>query len=295
MIVDAHFHLWDLRENYYPWLADGDRPTLVKDHALLRRNYLIADFLRDIDALDVVAAVHIQAQHDERDTVRETRWLQRVADDPASRRMPQAIVADTDLASPDAEQILEQHCAFANVRGIRYALHRRLHETPPHDPLMNPDWVRNFSLLRKYGLSFDMQSLPRQQEAAVALISSHPDTSFVLTHAAMPIERDEAGMALWRRSVRAYAAFPNVCIKLSGFGGQDPQWSVRSIDPIVGEVMDAFTPQRCMLASNFPVEGLCKPYAEIWQVFSDYFKDYSQAENEQLFWRNADRVYRLGL
>ena len=58
-------------------------------------------------------------------------------------------------------------------------------------------------------------------------------------------------------------------------------------------MIEAFTPHRCMLASNFPVEGLVKPYREIWNVFFDYFAPYSKDEQEMLFWRNAARIYRL--
>src|SRR5262245_63566400 len=116
-LVDAHFHLWDLDENHYPWLMGSGHGTLVKDFSSLRRNYLVADLWRDIGDLNVVAGVHIQAEHDYSDHVRETRWLQRVADDPASRGMPQAIVANADFAAADVEQVLEGHCRFANTRG----------------------------------------------------------------------------------------------------------------------------------------------------------------------------------
>jgi predicted TIM-barrel fold metal-dependent hydrolase len=44
--------------------------------------------LRDVGDLNVIGGVHIQAEHDYRDHVRETRWLQRVADNPASRGIP---------------------------------------------------------------------------------------------------------------------------------------------------------------------------------------------------------------
>ena len=294
-IVDAHFHLWNLDENHYPWLSDGDRPSLVKDAWRLRHNYLVADLLRDIGTLGVVAAVHIQAEHDHRDPVRETRWLQRVADDPASRGFPQAIVADADFARDDVAAVLDAHCAFANTRGIRHALHRRLDASPPYDPLLDPAWVRRFPLLARHGLSFDLQLFPTQARAALDLIRANPDVQFVLTHCAMPFARDHDGVALWRRCLRQYAALPNVAIKISGFGGDDPAWSVASIDPIVSEVVAAFTPQRCMLASNFPVEGLVKTYAEIWSIYAAYFERYSPAERALLFADNAARIYRLRL
>jgi predicted TIM-barrel fold metal-dependent hydrolase len=290
-IVDAHFHLWNLDENYYPWLTDASRPSLVQGRAALRRNYLVTDYLRDMGDLNVVAGVHIQAEHDPRDRVRESRWLQQVAAQPDARGFPQAIVADADFASPDVEQVLEQHASFANTRGIRFALHRRLDE--PYDPLEDPAWVRNFPLLARYRLSFDLQLFPRQAKAAVDLIRRNPDVQFVLTHCAMPFQRDPGNVALWSRGLRAYAEHPNVAIKISGFGAFDPDWSARSIDPVVSEVVAAFTPARCMLASNFPVEGLVKPYRDIWNVFLEYFAPYSKDEQDMLFWRNAARIYRI--
>jgi predicted TIM-barrel fold metal-dependent hydrolase len=155
--------------------------------------------------------------------------------------------------------------------------------------------VRNFSLLAKHRLSFDMQAFPRQARAAVELIRRNPDVQFVLTHCGMPFLRDAPNVALWTHSIREYARHPNVAIKISGFGGFDPHWNARSIDPIVAEVVAAFGVGRCMLASNFPVEGLVKPYGEIWSVFFEYFGSYSQAERDMLFWRNAARIYRIDL
>ena len=293
-IVDAHFHLWDLDENYYPWLSDAPkRKSLVGDVSSLRRSYRVADYLRDVGSLNVVAGVHIQAEHDHRDPVRETRWLQCIAGDPASRGFPQGIVAEADLSRDDVDTILEQHCAFANTRGIRFALHRRLDESPPYDPLLDPAWTRNFPLLRKHALSFDLQLFPSQAPGALALIRANPDVQFILTHAAMPFARDAEGMALWRRSILDYATLPNVAIKISGFGGYDPNWSVESVDPIIAQVISAFTPARCMLASNYPVEGVVKGYADIWNVFFRYFAAYSADEREMLFCSNAARIYRL--
>ena len=290
-IIDAHFHLWNVDENYYPWLSDPNRPSMVENRSALPRNYLATDLLHDISNLNLVAGVHIQAEHDPRNPVRETEWLQQVADDPASRGIPHGIVANADFASPDIEKVLEGHCAFANVRGIRHAVHRRLDE--PYDPLGDPEWVGNFPLLKKYELSFDLQLFPQQADAAVDLIRRNDDIQIVVTHAGMPFWPDPERRALWRNSIRKYAAHPNVAVKISGFGGYDPAWSAQSIDPIVSEVIAAFGPDRCMLASNFPIEGLVKPYADIWAIYCDYFSGFSAAEQEMLFWRNAARIYRL--
>jgi predicted TIM-barrel fold metal-dependent hydrolase len=294
-IIDTHFHLWNLDENYYPWLADGDRPTLVRNFHLLRKNYLVSDLLGDIGDLNVVAGVHVQAEHDHSDVVRETRWLQSVADSAGSRGFPQAIVADADLALPDVEKVLEGHVAYRNTRGIRHVLHRYLDVENPYDPLRNPMWHRNFPLLEKYKLSFDMQLFHRQADDAVRLIRDNPGVQFILTHAAMPIWSDAENMGRWRAALRRYAAFPNVAIKISGFGGHEPDYTAKSIDPVVSEIMSAFGPGRCMLASNFPIDSLAKTYAGIWSIFADCFSSYSGDEQDLIFWRNAARYYRIDI
>ena len=292
-IVDAHIHLWNLDENYYPWLSDGDRPSVVSDFSSLRRNYLVTDFIKDRAGLDVVAAVHIQAEHDPRDHLRETRWLQGIADNAIAQGIPQAIVGNADLAAGDAEALLEAHCAFRNVRGIRQALHRRLDEVPPYDPLLDPAFRGKFHLLGKYGLSFDLQFFPQQGAEVEALVRQHPAVQFILTHAGMPLWRDAERLALWRRSMVRLAQYPNVATKISGFGMWDGAWSAKSIEPVVQLAIEKFSCARCMMASNFPVEGIGKSYADVWRIYAEYFAAWSEAERQALFCDNALRYYRI--
>ena len=181
------------------------------------------------------------------------------------------------------------------MRGIRHALHRQLDAPASYDPLQDPAWHRNFPLLKKFGLSFDMQLFPRQAEDAVRLIADNPDVLVIFTHAAMPFWSDAENMACWTSAVRRYAALPNTAMKISGFGSHEPDWSARSIAPVVNEIMEAFGPRRCMLASNFPVDRLAKSYAEIWRSFAECFASYSPHEQELLFWHNAVKFYRLDL
>jgi predicted TIM-barrel fold metal-dependent hydrolase len=48
-----------------------------------------------------------------------------------------------------------------------------------------------------------------------------------------------------------------------------------------------------MLTSNFPVDRLAKSYGDIWQSFAACVADYSQYEQELLFWRYAEKYYWL--
>ncbi len=79
-IIDAHQHFWDLDSNPYPWLQDPEPiPFRYGDYSALRRNYLPADYERDIAPYRIVKSVHVEAEWDRADPVAETRWLEDLA------------------------------------------------------------------------------------------------------------------------------------------------------------------------------------------------------------------------
>src|ERR1700754_3405588 len=129
-VVDPHIHLWDLKTHHYPWLANPGI-SFVGDARDLQHDYLLPDLLSDAQPVEVLKIVHVEANHDPADPVKETRWLQQIADDPASRRMPNGIVAAVDLSARDATQVLEAHAAFANTRGVQQILN--VHENMLYD------------------------------------------------------------------------------------------------------------------------------------------------------------------
>lgn len=292
-IVDAHHHLWNLDANYYPWLTDRVGPRMYGDYAAIRRNYLLEDFRRDIGSLPVVKSIHVQAEHDHADPVRETRWLQAVADEGG---YPHGIVAYADLSLPaaDVRAVLDAHCAHPNVRGVRQMAHEVLVAGMGgrRDLLADIQWVRNLALLAERSLLFELQILPPQAAAAAKVVSQHPQLQFVLAHAGQPRDRSAAGLAQWREALALLAARPNVAIKLSGFGMFERDWTVDSLRPLVHHAIDCFGPQRVMFGSNFPVDGLFRDYASVWRAYDEVTADRSAAERSAMFHDNAARIYR---
>ena len=147
-----------------------------------------------------------------------------------------------------------------------------------------------FRSLKKYDFSFDLQVYPPQMGDAVALAQTHPDTSIILCHTGMPLDRDPDSLKLWRDGMKALAAQPNVTVKISGLGMFDHSWSVDSIRPYVLETIDHFGTERCMFGSNFPVDKLYSSFAAIYDAFKDITSGFSRAEQEALFAGNAERV-----
>lgn len=296
-IVDPHHHLWDLERNPYPWLRP-DTAHPAGDLMPICKSYRLDDFLGDTGDLQVVKSVHLQAEIDRSDPVRETAWLQALADAPGSGGFPHGIVAFADLADPNVEAVLEQHGRHPNLRGIRYLLNHEegepLHCAAPRgDLLRDPQWRAGYAHLARHGLSFDLQIFWQQMDDALDLASSFPDTPIILNHTGMPRKRDAAYVEGWRRGMRALASASNVAAKISGLGMYHHDWTADVIRPFVLDTIDIFGVERCMFASNFPVDKLSSSYPEIWQAFDQITADCSEPERRALFHDNALRFYRL--
>jgi predicted TIM-barrel fold metal-dependent hydrolase len=294
-VIDPHHHLWDLGRNKYPWLQEHLlAPRLEGDVRPIAKDYLLKDYLADARSQNVVKSVHIETGWDPSDPVGETEWLQQMAD---KHGFPHGIVARATLDAPDVEQILEGHARHKNVRGIRHAIN--WHHDPAKTYVNRPDlvstdaWRRGFSLLRRFGLSFDLQLYPAQMADAAALAHANPDVLIILNHAGMPVDRNEEGLRLWRRGMQELAAAANVVVKISGKGTVDRNWTVESIRPFVLQTIEAFGVSRCMFASNFPVDKLFSDFDTLYAAFREITAPFSAEERRMLFHDNAARYYRL--
>jgi predicted TIM-barrel fold metal-dependent hydrolase len=294
-VVDPHIHLWDLKTHHYPWLANP-QTSFVGDARKLKHDFLIGDLLAEAGDVEILKLVHVDANHDPADPVEETRWLQHIADG-EGRGMPDGIVAGADLSADNAAEVLEAHAAFANTRGIRQILN--VHADPFYDYvgrhyMQESGWRKNFALLRRYSMSFDLQLYPSQMSDAAALAREHADTQFIVNHAGMFVDRSSVeGYRAWREGMRALAGCENVAVKISGLAMFDHAWTVESLRPYVLETIDTFGTGRAMFASNFPVDRLFSSYTTLWNAYASIVADASDSEKDALFRRNAERIYRI--
>ncbi len=293
-IIDAHHHLWDLSACSYPWLQSGDTDGgFVGDISALQKTYDVSDFRKDFGALDVIKSVHVQAEHDAAFPVAETRWLQAQAN---RHGFPHAIVAYADFSKPELADTLAQHAEYANLRGIRQILSH--HPDPAyshaeHEFLKDHDWCKRIALLGRHDLSFDLQIYPHQVADALPVIDANPDIMFIINHALEPWNGSDDVRLIWQQGVYALAKRANTAIKVSGFAMFLRPFSEATIRPYVLDQIDAFGTERCMFASNFPVDKLHCTYDEIFTAFDAITKDFSDAERAALFAENAATLYRV--
>jgi len=290
-IIDAHHHTWDLSLFPYTWMND---PHPTGDIAHLKNNYLIDDLLEDAKNLELIKSVHIQCGGGTNTPVEETEWLQSLAD---KQGFPHGFVVYSDFLSGDIEKEIEEHCKFKNTRGIRYLLNYIKNDPincfAPKEALLDTTFKKNYSLLEKYNLSFDMHLWWTQYNFAFDLIKSHPNILNIINHAGTPRKRDEEYLSNWRNSLKTLAQAPNTVLKISGLGMFDQQWTTESIKPLVMDCIEIFGVDRCFFSTNFPVDKKYSSYEKVWNSYFDITKDFSIDEKEMLFFKNAEKYYRI--
>jgi predicted TIM-barrel fold metal-dependent hydrolase len=185
--------------------------------------------------------------------------------------------------------VLERHCAYPNMRGIR--------DFSYGDYLVEDAWHRGFALLEKYGLSCDLDCTWERMPKARDLAGTFGNTLIVLDHAGFPQDRTEEYFADWRAGMATLAKADNVVCKISGLGMGDHmaggRWTVDSIRPYIHGCLETFGVDRCLFGSNWPVDSLFGDYGPTLTAYLTATADLTEAERQAVFAGNATRVYRL--
>jgi len=271
-IVDAHHHLWDLREPRYGWLQEAyDDTFFLGDYRAICRDFLPPDLKRQVASVTALAeptvrlaaSVHIEAECDRPQALAETRWLHTQH---SLHGLPNAVVAWVDLLAPDADEQLAQQAAFPLVRGVRFkpVVGRNPQDHPTGaGSLHDSRWPQALARLAQHGLRWDLRVPFWHLKDAASMLRDAPALPVVLNHTGLPWDRSPAGLAVWREGLCALASLPNVHVKLSELGLKQHPWDRAENARIVSDALAIFGWQRCLFASNFPVAGLNACYTEL--------------------------------
>lgn len=294
-LVDAHHHFWDPTRNYIPWLCDEPLiPFRYGDYSAIRRPYLPADLHADAAPHRVVKSVYVETEWDPADPIGELRWVHDLA---AEHGYPNAVVGQAWLDREDIAEVLAEAARFPLLRSVR---HKPASAAGPAaarrgaaGSMDDPRWRDGYALLAGHGLRFDLQTPWWHLDAALALARDFPQVPLILNHTGLPADRSEAALAAWHAAMARLAEADNVAVKISGLGQPGQAWTVAANGWIVTETIAMFGVERCMFASNFPVDGLCARYADIFSGFAAMVADRTAAERRALFMDNAVRIYDI--
>ncbi|MFC5522393.1 amidohydrolase family protein [Polaromonas jejuensis] len=297
-VVDAHHHLWDLSQGRYPWLQQDYKPQefFLGDYQALCRDFLPADYRKASQGCNVIATVHVEAERDRSEQVAETAWLHKLH---AEHGFPNAVVAHAWFDRPDTEERLQQHSRYPLVRGIRSkpVTARSSADSVRGQPgtMQDEAWLRGFSLLQKFGLSWDLRVPAWHLPEAAEVAAMFPEVPIVLNHHGFAWDRSEEGLKRWRGWMQVLARQPNVHVKLSEFGLRDQLWNWQDNARIVRDTLAIFGWQRCMFASNFPVAGLRIGYPELVDGMLRMLDPLSPEQRHAVMCGNALHFYRIDL
>jgi predicted TIM-barrel fold metal-dependent hydrolase len=287
--VDAHHHIWPATG--LPWLDGPMIPRIFGPYESLQgKAYTAEEYAADARAAGFSQSVYVQANWKLEDSLKEVQWVQEQHE---RTGWPHAIVGSADLFDANAFETLQaQQEASPLMRGTRLQLHWHEHEAfrfaSAPDRATDPTFNANIARLPELDYVFELQVFPTQLRFATQLVEAHPNVTFVLIHAGMPIEGEP-----WREALTELSHHPNVNVKLSGQGTFIHRVDPERIAEVTKVVLDTFGAGRAMFGSNFPIESLWTDFSSLIQAWLGVLAEYPDEVRQDVLGRTARRVYRL--
>lgn len=282
-IIDAHVHLWDpARADWYPYLSTGQAQLDMGDVSGMCRRFDVGTYLAETAGWNVEKFVNVAAATGW-NSIEETLELDRRADDDGH---PDALVGGLPPTTSVAQavEVLERQLVAPRFRGVRPM--GAFEGALPSDDVLRAVTER--------GLVFELMSHPDALIAAARGLEGHGDLVVVVEHTGWPSTGSESERGLWKAGIDALASLSdNVLCKLSGLAMPLGSMAVDVQRPWIEYAIDAFGVNRCLFASNFPVDGMHGSFDELFSAYSTITAGLDVEDRDKLFAANAERVYRL--
>ena len=276
MLIDAHFHSWQLARADYGWLTPALAP--------IYRDVNVPDWQAQAQAAGVAGGILVQAAP----TEAETAHLLALAEQHPS---VVGVVGWVDWAAPDAAQRIQALARHPKLKGLR----PMLQDIPDPDWILQPVLQPLLALMAELELVFDALVKPVHLPRLLTLAKRHPSLRIVIDHAAKP-DIAASEWQPWADQMQRLSEQTDAVCKLSGMlteAGPDPVPQV--CRPWVDHVLACFGPDRVLWGSDWPVLELAGSYAGWWQACQQFTAHLTEAERAAVFGGNALRVYRLGV
>jgi predicted TIM-barrel fold metal-dependent hydrolase len=254
-VVDAHVHLWDpAHTDWYPYLS---RPPEggPGDASRMYRRFDIEMYRAESAGWNVEKFVNV------------------------------AIIGGippTDSVAAGVE-LLERQMVAPRFRGVRPM---GIYQGPLPD-------VGVLHALQERSLLFELMTHTDQLGTAAAQLEGFDDLVVVVEHTGWPRSGSDEEFALWRTGIDALAGLgDNIVCKLSGLAMPFASISVEAFAPWLEYAIEAFGVDRCMFASNFPVDSMFGTFDQLYSVFNTVTAGLDAVARAKLFADNAERVYR---
>jgi predicted TIM-barrel fold metal-dependent hydrolase len=293
-IIDTHQHLWDVQRIKPPWLDGAPE--------ILRRSYVMSDYLAATEGLNVVKAIYMEIDADPRQHRAEAEYLLEICQ---SGQHP--TVATVISGRPDSASFRDHILRYRGnrfIKGVRQVLHGGA--TPP-GYCLQPQFVASMRLLGEIGMRYDLCLRPGELADGIRLVDQCPETRFILDHcgnadvnAFLPAssrgaEKPSHDPEQWRRDIREFAHREHVICKISGIIARVPEGksSAEILAPVVNHCLDAFGPDRVVFGGDWPVCLRGASYRRWVELLREIISQRSEEQQRKLLYQNAAKFYEL--
>jgi L-fuconolactonase len=279
-VVDAHVHLWDpARTDWYPYLS-GQQQLGMGDISGMCRYFDADTYFSESAKWDVQKFVHVAAAS----AIFLAAETIELDEQGQATGHPDAIVGGIVPSAPLVEtvELLDRQMASPRFRGIR----------PMGDGEVVPD--RDvLRALQERNLVFDFMGHTEDLHPAAAALADWGDLTVVVEHTGWPRSNSEDEYKLWKRGISALASLgDNVNCKLSGLAMPLGSMDANVFKPWIEYCLEVFGVDRCMFASNFPVDGMHGTFDDLYSTYDHLTGDLGDTARDKLFAANAERIYR---
>ncbi len=273
LVIDGHQHFWSVDRDDYGWLTP-DLGSIYCD--------FIPDDLRPLLAqAGVSRTILVQAAQSEA----ETLYLLDIA---AQTDFVAGVVGWVDLEAENASERVE-FMARKGVLGLR----PMVQDITDTQWLLRPALRPAIEAMVAHNLRFDALVQPRHLPVLLSFMASYPALKVVIDHGAKP---DIAGRVMqpWAEGMARLAKGTNAYCKLSGLATQAAaDWQPNDLKPFVSFLLEAFSPDRVIWGSDWPVLNLASDYGGWDALTTELLRDFSDEERARIRGGNAAHFYGL--
>ena len=277
-ITDTHQHLIYPEQFSYSWCKDLP--------ALAGKPFRLEEYRAASRGAGISQTLFMEVSADEPQSKSETDFFLQLATEPETgiSGVLAACFPEREDFSAHLESILHP-----KLKGLRRILH-----VVPDELSQTPLFVKNVGLLAKHSLTFDLCLLARQLPIGAKLIRQMAEQQFILDHCGVPNIKDNE-LDPWRQYIRELSKFPNLACKISGVVAYcDPQRvTTEAIRPFVEHCLECFGWERVIFGGDWPVCNITSSLGRWVEIIKEIVSKESAANQEKLFSKNAERIYRL--
>jgi predicted TIM-barrel fold metal-dependent hydrolase len=183
----------------------------------------------------------------------------------------------------EAIDLLDRQMSASRFRGVRPMGQN------PH-PVPSPEIL---DALAERDLVFELMAHSDELESAAHQLVGHNDACIVVEHTGWPRSDSDQEFASWKLGMERLADLgAHVVCKLSGLSMPLKTMDRGAFAPWIEHAIGCFGVDRCMFASNFPVDATFGTFDDLYETFSAVTAGLDSSSREKLFASTAERVYR---